>query len=163
MVSSFLTLHDGSPAELARAKDQRALEQSPLLEISQKTGDRLVHCVRVPLVILGALGVSVPVGTDQLYKPNTSFHHASREQTHLTEPLADLVIQSIHPSDVFRFLGNTHQFGGRRLHAKSQFVIRDAGRQARVVGTALQVSLVPLLDTVENSALLVPRDLLRQT
>src|SRR5262245_50768417 len=76
VVSSLFPLHHRGTAELTSRNDQRAVQQSSLLKITQQSRDRQIAPFRGLAVILIALDMAVPVAVVQMNKAHAALHHA---------------------------------------------------------------------------------------
>ena len=149
----------GGAAELARPDQQGAVQQAPLLQVGDQSGDGLVDLGGAAHVELIVLGMAVPAALVELNETDSPLHHPARQQAHSPELGRVLGIQPVQLPNVLRFAGDVDQLGGCRLHAEGQLVVGQAGGQARVVLPPLvQVPLVPAAHLVQDLSLVAGID-----
>ncbi len=152
------SLESGHAAELGAPDDERVVEQTALLEVSEERGGRLVHDFPVLRVLLGEHSVSVPiahafaaslVGTiEELHKTHALLHEPTREDAvagvgglQVFHRVARL-IGAIHFQNVRGLGGNVGDLGHGELHLRGEFVAGDARGEFAVAGETLKMMAV---------------------
>lgn len=107
MIPTIAALRPRRAPELGPPNHKGLLEQSPLLQILEQSGYRLVHLGAEPTVTgsQSAVGIPLPCPTiatvEDLDESDTPFHQPSGRKTLLPERFRDIVVQTIEPTGVF--------------------------------------------------------------
>lgn len=132
--------------------DQRAVEQSPALEVFDKRRARLVD---FPAAILQrfaqlrpCIAVIVPVGVIKLHEPHAALDQAAGQKAVIGERR----LARFGPVGFDRlgtFAGQVHQLGRARLHAICHFVGGDARGDFRIL-SVVETNLVEVVDRFDE-------------
>ena len=156
VITPVVALGGGGAAKLAAPPNERVLEQSPLLQVGQQSGDRSVNFHRVLGVIGLEIAVLVPfVTVRDLNEPHAPFGTASGDQALPAEVIRRIFIDAVEFEGRRAFLGKIDQLRRLGLHPKSEFERVDSPLQGGVGGVFLQMILVHLLQHVQLDSLQV--------
>ena len=152
VIAAVTLLAHRRSTEFAPPDDECFVEQSPLLQVPQKGGHRLVGLAAMQAVVLFNLAVGVPLAARarvQLHEPDTPLHESPGEQTVLSESLRPLVAQTVGLLSLPRLTRQIDSLGCLGLHPEGEFKRCDPRLEVGVTGTKGQVFAVELIDEVQ--------------
>ena len=131
----FLDLSHGSPAEFAAPDDERVIQQSALLEVSNERRRSPVHVERdfVELLcqVIFTVAVVIPTSVVKLDEPRPAFKQPTCDQAVVGKG-GFTRRGSVRSQRGGALLGQVHQFGPAGLHTVRHFVGGDARCNFRV-------------------------------
>ena len=151
----------GHATKFPAPNDQRAIEQSALLEILQESRDGLVRLRTLSVVVLYQLLVGIPslLGTAisaavKLDHAHSAFHETAGEKTVSTKVRGGILLEAVGLLDECRLRGEVGHFRGIGLHASCQFIGSNAGLECALRRVRPGVVFIELADHLEPGTLL---------
>ena len=140
-------LCDWEPSDLAPPMHNGGVEHSALLEILDQGCCRLIRLFAYRLEPTDDSAVIVPglSAMKQLDKANAALDQTSGNQAASAILFGLWMIQPVHSVRCGRFFFDVERFGGRSLHAGSQFIACDPCLQLRFAGMRFEMPTIQIL------------------
>ena len=150
---------DRLASEFAAPDHQRVVEHAALLQVLEKACNRLVGVAAVVLVVLHEIAMGVPVrvimcaSRIDLDESDATLDESARQQALATEVVRTSFADPVELLGLRVLVLEIDGLRCGRLHSIGQFVAVDSGLEIRVSGPKVGVSLVVVLQAIEDLSL----------
>ena len=124
-----------------------------MLKIAQECGGGLIGVATLHADLFGRVAVGVPAAVIELNEPHPTLGQTPGEQAVVGVPAGSGDVGAVHLADVLRLALHVDQVRHTHLHAESEFVLRDAGGDGRIVEAA-GLFAVELVQRIEHATTL---------
>ena len=162
VATSTVALQERHAAEFRSPNNERMIEQTAALEVTNQRGGRLIHYLRLHGVAVLNVRMRVPIGdavaaggiaaVEELNHAHTLLDESPCENTILCVLLAQITtaFRAVFLLDKLRFIRDLHHLRHGGLHLAGQLVARNARGQVGVAGEFLEMPVVQRLEQINR-------------